>query len=147
MLILIFQEAIDRLTTIKQKDNQLEQFQLENTRLRNYEENFENIQVFTIISILLMFLIILIYHFGFFISNIYLFFCSFCVETYFCFVFFLYFLSHFVDVCDKLFIAFSLFRTERIILSFCCIFICFSMYHCKYFNYALSSNICTLCQK
>lgn len=39
------QEAIDRLSTIKQKDNQLEQFQMENARLREIEANFENIQV------------------------------------------------------------------------------------------------------
>lgn len=30
---------------IKQKDNQLEQLQLENARLRNIEANFENVQV------------------------------------------------------------------------------------------------------
>ncbi|XP_031622115.1 golgin subfamily A member 1 [Contarinia nasturtii] len=38
------QEAIDRLSTIKQKDNQLDQMQMENARLRELEANFENIQ-------------------------------------------------------------------------------------------------------
>ncbi|XP_055316783.1 golgin subfamily A member 1 [Sitodiplosis mosellana] len=38
------QEAIDRLSTIKRKDNQLEQLQMENVRLRELEANFENIQ-------------------------------------------------------------------------------------------------------
>lgn len=39
------QEAIDRLATIKQKDNQLEQLQEENARLREFEANFEDVQV------------------------------------------------------------------------------------------------------
>lgn len=39
------QEAIDRLATIKQKENQLEQLQEENARLREFEANFEDVQV------------------------------------------------------------------------------------------------------
>lgn len=39
------QEAIDRLATIKQKDNQVEQLQEENARLREFEANFEDLQV------------------------------------------------------------------------------------------------------
>lgn len=44
-MIFPLQEAIDRLSTIKQKDNQLEQLQMENVRLRELEANFENVQV------------------------------------------------------------------------------------------------------
>lgn len=39
------QEAVDRQIKIKQKENQLEQMQEENIRLRKIEANFENIQV------------------------------------------------------------------------------------------------------
>lgn len=39
------QEAVDRVSTIKQKENRLEQIQGENTRLRELEANFEEIQV------------------------------------------------------------------------------------------------------
>lgn len=38
-------EAIDRLAKIKQKENQLEQLQEENARLREFEANFEDVQV------------------------------------------------------------------------------------------------------
>lgn len=41
----VLQEAIDRLATLKQKDNQIDQLQIETARLRNFEENFENVQV------------------------------------------------------------------------------------------------------
>lgn len=39
------QEAIDRLATLKQRDNQIDQLQIENARLRHFEANFENVQV------------------------------------------------------------------------------------------------------
>lgn len=38
------QEAIDRLATLKQKDNQIDLLQSEAARLRTFEENFENVQ-------------------------------------------------------------------------------------------------------
>lgn len=42
---LVPQEAIDRLEKLKQKDNQFEQLQAENARLREFEANFEDVQV------------------------------------------------------------------------------------------------------
>lgn len=39
------QEAIDRLVVLKQKDNQIDQLQIENGRLQNFEANFEDVQV------------------------------------------------------------------------------------------------------
>lgn len=42
---MFLQEAIDRLAALKQKDNQIDQLQNENARLRNFEANFENVQV------------------------------------------------------------------------------------------------------
>lgn len=39
------QEAIDRVASIKQKEAQLEQIQLENARCRELEDNFEDMQV------------------------------------------------------------------------------------------------------
>lgn len=40
-----FKEAVDRLASIKQKDSQLESLQNENSRLRELEANFEDVQV------------------------------------------------------------------------------------------------------
>lgn len=41
----ILQEAVDRMASIKQKDSQLENFQSENSRLRELEATFEDVQV------------------------------------------------------------------------------------------------------
>lgn len=43
------QEAVDRLSTIKQKENQLEFLQSENARLHELEANFEDVQVIRLV--------------------------------------------------------------------------------------------------
>lgn len=56
---MFLQEAIDRLAALKQKDNQIDQLQNENARLRNFEANFENVQVnrqFQLFFLLLLFM-------------------------------------------------------------------------------------------